>query len=118
MPGSDAGSHGAHEGAPCGRPAAAGITAAATATPTVAASCQLTRYGLCAAAGRTTANSVSGMANRRIQASFQTDGLQLTRHWLRLLGRAHLSWPCGFRPSPLPLGLNFPFLLSGSGDHR
>src|SRR5213076_86573 len=26
---------------------------------------------------------------------------------------SHLSWPCGFSPSPLPLGLNFPIHRPG-----
>src|SRR5438093_4117081 len=104
-PGSDAASHGAQDGAAFGSFVASGMTKAMPAATTDTASPQRTLYGACPSAdGAETASRTKAAANRRMQGS---DRNGRPSSYDRSRGRAvaaHLSRPCGFTPSALPVG--------------
>src|SRR6267378_1434110 len=80
MPGSEAGSHGAQDGAALGSFVASGMTAATPAATTDTASPQRMLYGACPGAdGADTTSRTRATARRRIRAPIRmTSGFQLT----------------------------------------
>src|SRR5213592_2725779 len=107
-PGSDAGSHGAvdpQDGPLFGSFVASGIKATTPAATTDAASPQRTLYGACPRADvPETARKTRAAARRRMQDSDRNGRPSTYVDSTRRAHGSHLSWPCGFRPSPLPLG--------------